>query len=54
MAAKRNPVARDLRTPKYAKRVVRPKKGKGAYQRNRRPDIRRDGGSALWGAPGIP
>ena len=31
MRAKRNPIARDLRTPKYKPRVVRPKKGAGAY-----------------------
>lgn len=30
---KRNPIARDLRTPKYRPRVVRPRKGKGSYRR---------------------
>jgi alternative ribosome-rescue factor len=31
---KRNPVAKDLRTPKYRMRVVGSKKGKGSFQRN--------------------
>jgi alternative ribosome-rescue factor len=30
---KRNPIARDLRTPKYRVRIVRPRKGKGSYSR---------------------
>jgi len=30
---KRNPVARDLRTPKYRMRVVGAKKGKGSFKR---------------------
>jgi stalled ribosome alternative rescue factor ArfA len=29
----RNPVAKDLRTPKYRKRVERKRKGKGSYTR---------------------
>jgi alternative ribosome-rescue factor len=33
---KRNPIARDLRTPKYRPRVVRPRKGKGSYRRKPR------------------
>ncbi len=33
--SRRNPVARDLRTPKYAKRIVRARKGKGSYRRSR-------------------
>lgn len=28
-----NPIARDLRTPKYAKRIEVNKKGKGSYKR---------------------
>ena len=33
-----NPVAHDLRTPKYRPRVAAAKKGKGAYSRkNKRP-----------------
>jgi len=28
-----NTVAIDLRTPKYAKRVIKPRKGKGSYSR---------------------
>lgn len=30
---KRNVIAADLRTSKYCKRVVQPKKGRGAYKR---------------------
>jgi len=30
---KRNKIAKDLLTPKYRKRVVRPKKGKGSFSR---------------------
>lgn len=33
---KRNPIARDLRTPKYRLRVVKPRKGKGSYRRDKR------------------
>jgi len=29
----RNPMARDLRTPKYRPQVVKAKKGKGSYNR---------------------
>ena len=29
----KNPVARGLRTPRYRVRTVKPKKGKGAYNR---------------------
>ena len=28
-------IAKDLRTPKYKKRVVKPKKGKGSFQRKK-------------------
>lgn len=31
---KANPVAKDLRTPKYKMRVVMSKKGKGSFKRN--------------------
>ena len=30
---KTNPVAKEVRTPKYKQRVVKPKKGKGSYRR---------------------
>ena len=30
---KNNPMAKDVRTPKYKPRVVQPKKGKGSYKR---------------------
>ena len=45
MVTKRNPIARDLRSPKYKKRVVSAKRGKGSYKRptNRRPEHLRDG-----------
>jgi alternative ribosome-rescue factor len=29
---KSNPIAKDLRTPKYKTRVVKPKKGKGSFK----------------------
>ena len=29
----RNPVAKDLRTPKYRKRIEKKRKGKGSYTR---------------------
>jgi stalled ribosome alternative rescue factor ArfA len=32
---KKNFIAKDLRTPKYKKRVVKPKKGKGSFQRKK-------------------
>ena len=32
---KTNPIAKDVRTPKYKPRVVQPKKGKGSYNRKR-------------------
>ena len=32
---KSNPVAKEVRTPKYKLRVVKPKKGKGSYKRNK-------------------
>ena len=30
---RRNKIAKDLFTPKYKKRVVKPKKGKGSFKR---------------------
>ena len=33
---KRNPIAEDLRSPKYKKRVVKPKKGKGSFKRKKK------------------
>ena len=32
---KRNPLALELRSPKYKARVVKPKKGKGSFKRNK-------------------
>jgi len=32
----RNFIARDLFSPKYKKRVVKPKKGKGSFKRKKR------------------
>ena len=32
---KRNPIALELRSPKYKKRVVKHKKGKGSFKRNK-------------------
>jgi len=33
---KRNPIAEDLRTSKYKKRVIKPRKGKGSFKRKKR------------------
>jgi alternative ribosome-rescue factor len=33
---KRNPIAKDLRTPKYKKRIVKSKKGKGSFERKKK------------------
>ena len=41
---KKNPMAKEVRTPKYKKRVVKPKKGKGSFKRNKEPD---DGWSGI-------
>jgi alternative ribosome-rescue factor len=30
---KRNPIAKEVRTPKYKTRTVKPKKGKGSFKR---------------------
>tara|TARA_B110000444_G_C18845198_1_gene601474 strand:- start:1740 stop:1862 length:123 start_codon:yes stop_codon:yes gene_type:complete len=32
---KRNKIALDLHTPKYRKRVIKPKKGKGSFKRKK-------------------
>ena len=32
---KRNPIAKDLRTPKYKKRTGKSKKGKGSFKRKK-------------------
>ena len=33
---KKNLIAKDLRTPKYQSRIVKPKKGKGSFKREKR------------------
>jgi len=33
MPGKRNPIAKEVRTPKYKIRTVKPKKGKGSFKR---------------------
>tara|TARA_E500000331_G_C17069327_1_gene631832 strand:+ start:628 stop:741 length:114 start_codon:yes stop_codon:yes gene_type:complete len=35
-AKSRNFIARDLFSPKYKKRVIKPKKGKGSFKRKKR------------------
>lgn len=32
---KKNPIAKELRTPKYRKRTVKSKKGKGSFKRKK-------------------
>ena len=32
---KNNPIAKEVRTPKYKPQVVKPKKGKGSYKRKK-------------------
>ena len=32
---KTNPIAKEVRTPKYKSQVVKPKKGKRSYKRNK-------------------
>ena len=41
---KTNPIAKDLGTPKYKPRVVKPKKGKGSFTRKKEPE---DGWSGI-------
>ena len=45
MSASYNPVAKDLRSPKYAMRVIKARKGKGSYNRKERNDNRRGQGN---------
>ena len=33
---KKNLIAKDLRSPKYRSRIVKPKKGKGSFKRKKR------------------
>jgi len=33
---KKNLIAKDLRSPKYKSRVVKPKKGKGSFKRRKK------------------
>jgi len=33
---RRNPIAKDLYSSKYKKRIVKPKKGKGSFKRKKR------------------
>ena len=33
---KKNFIAKDLRTPKYRTRIVKPKKGKGSFKRRKK------------------
>jgi len=33
MPGKRNPIAKEVRTPKYKIRTVKPKKGRGSFSR---------------------
>ena len=36
---KKNIIARDLRTPKYRSRIVKPRKGKGSYKRKNKVSL---------------
>ena len=36
---KKNPIAKDLFTSKYKKRIVKPKKGKGSFKRKKRVSL---------------
>jgi len=33
---KKNIIARELRTPKYRSRIIKPKKGKGSFKRKKK------------------
>ena len=33
--SRRNPIAKDLYSPKYKKRIIKPKKGKGSFKRKK-------------------
>ena len=50
MVGRKNPVAKDLRTAKYRKRIVQAKRGKGSYNRkeNRRLVSRPNGDFPFW------
>ena len=43
---KRNPIAEDLRTPKYKKRVIKPRKGKGSFKRKKKVILLKFSGAA--------
>ena len=34
--SRRNPIAKDLHSSKYKKRIVKPKKGKGSFRRKKK------------------
>ena len=36
---KSNPIAKEVRTPKYKTRTVKPKKGKGSFKRKKQQDV---------------
>ena len=36
---KTNPVAKEVRTPKYKSKIVKPKKGKGSFKRKKKEEI---------------
>jgi len=38
MKKKSNPIAKQVRTPKFKTRVVKSKKGKGSFNRKKEPD----------------
>jgi alternative ribosome-rescue factor len=38
-----NPVAKEVRTSKYKSQIVKPKKGKGSFKRNKNPYIEGEG-----------
>ena len=42
IVVKTNPIAKDVRTPKYKPSVVQPKKGKGSYKRINEHEKRKD------------
>ena len=33
---KTNPIAKEVRTPKYKQRIIKPKKGKGSFKRKKK------------------
>ena len=33
---KKNPIAKDLLTPKYRPQIIKPKKGKGSFKRKKK------------------